>query len=461
MIQPKQKLSNKICPENMTLEEWQVALRRENAVESGFIVEHLDDNALWGDYAVKGESSNYRVAFRGVQSDRNFCSCLDFRTSGLGTCKHIEAVTLYLSERIPGYPWADMVYTPDYTSLYISYRDGRKLKMRVGEVEHDRFEELLYTYFDADGCLREEHYQDFEAIVAQGEAIAPGYFKVYDDVKDFARLELQRINWLKELDESFPERAIPWNKKSYNSTLQRLESLLFRATREGYGLLVGKSSADLMHFVARLVEEVYQGEDLSLKSYIIVSSAKERSAWQSILSQYTEAKLLPLQVVTSDEFVRASQTPQPLVAFVYVADGVSLREWNGQLSQSIKKRPIKHLYIHLETLKAITPVQLSSVIQHISPYILGPFYRFIYRYRALFPLKDVSMELPEVMQRFTYILSEAKPQMALAQFADIELEAAPVLMEEDMVDEFLAQLSKILGSTKAIKILRERLAKLK
>ena len=52
------RLSNKICPENMTVEEWQVALRRENARESDFQVDHLDKNRIWGDYLV---SSGTRV----------------------------------------------------------------------------------------------------------------------------------------------------------------------------------------------------------------------------------------------------------------------------------------------------------------------------------------------------------------------------------------------------------------
>ena len=73
------RLSNKICPDDMTIEEWQVALRRETAQMSNFKVEHLDRNRIWGDYLVSGVTGRYKVAFRGVQSDRNFCSCLDFR----------------------------------------------------------------------------------------------------------------------------------------------------------------------------------------------------------------------------------------------------------------------------------------------------------------------------------------------------------------------------------------------
>ena len=54
------RLSNKICPENMTVEEWQVALRRENARESDFQVDHLDKNRIWGDYLVSSGTGSYR-----------------------------------------------------------------------------------------------------------------------------------------------------------------------------------------------------------------------------------------------------------------------------------------------------------------------------------------------------------------------------------------------------------------
>ena len=72
------KLSNRVCPEGMTLEEWQVALRREAAQREMFSVEHMDSGRIWGDYLVRHGDNSYKVAFRGVESDRNFCSCLDF-----------------------------------------------------------------------------------------------------------------------------------------------------------------------------------------------------------------------------------------------------------------------------------------------------------------------------------------------------------------------------------------------
>lgn len=58
----EQKLSNRFCPEGMTVEEWQVGLRREFAEQNPFDVEHLDENRIWGDYLVANGRNRYRVA---------------------------------------------------------------------------------------------------------------------------------------------------------------------------------------------------------------------------------------------------------------------------------------------------------------------------------------------------------------------------------------------------------------
>jgi hypothetical protein len=57
-----------------------------------------DKATPWTDYLVSSEGSGktYRVALRGKNNGDSFCSCPDFRTNRLGTCKHI----MYLLRRV-------------------------------------------------------------------------------------------------------------------------------------------------------------------------------------------------------------------------------------------------------------------------------------------------------------------------------------------------------------------------
>src|SRR6266566_240044 len=54
-------------------------------------VKSADPDQPWTDYAVSSTVSGktYRVAVRGRDPGNSYCSCPDFRTNTLGTCKHI------------------------------------------------------------------------------------------------------------------------------------------------------------------------------------------------------------------------------------------------------------------------------------------------------------------------------------------------------------------------------------
>ncbi len=90
-------------PEEMSLDQWQVALRREFARAQKFRVKNLGDEPLFSEFEVTNPETRrtYRVAIRGQALGENFCSCPDFAVNTLGTCKHIEHVLHRLGRR-PG-----------------------------------------------------------------------------------------------------------------------------------------------------------------------------------------------------------------------------------------------------------------------------------------------------------------------------------------------------------------------
>ncbi len=79
-------------PPGMPLETWQAALRRQFGREQSFALENLGVDPVFSDFRVTNPANNtsYRVAIRGAGLGDNFCSCPDFATNTLGTCKHIE-----------------------------------------------------------------------------------------------------------------------------------------------------------------------------------------------------------------------------------------------------------------------------------------------------------------------------------------------------------------------------------
>jgi hypothetical protein len=88
-------------PDDLSLDDWQKALREQFVRDRAFGILKLDDKKVFGDYQVYNpeKDTHYKVALRSLDGEWNFCTCLDFKTNQLGTCKHLEAVLKEVQSR--------------------------------------------------------------------------------------------------------------------------------------------------------------------------------------------------------------------------------------------------------------------------------------------------------------------------------------------------------------------------
>lgn len=403
-------LSHRYCPEGMSLDDWQATLRKQIAYEHPFEVFHADSNRIWGDYVVQSGNNRYRVAFRGVRSEKNFCTCLDFRTNGLGTCKHIESVIRFLRLSVPGYPWSEFPYLPPHSSLYISYGTQREIKISIGSEAHEEFEEWKEKYFDENNRLHVEHYAEIDKIYQEGQSIHTS-FRCYDDVFEMAQEISRKRDWSRTIGEIAPQEI--FQKTPFESLLgsESLETI-YPIIQKGYGLLLYPNSPIMLPLILGLVF-ISQRFSAS-RSLIIAASAESAEEWRKNWRCFASSHY-NIEIITESELASYSQPSSALSArvsygTVFVENGVLLKEWSHPLSLFIKKNKIEHLYIHLDSLSRFTPVQLSSIIQHISPYLLGPLHLFIHKYQALFPLGNEVDAWPQEIQEQVFSISESEVQ---------------------------------------------------
>src|SRR5262245_29369181 len=122
------KLSRLHKPEDMSLEAWQIELRRQFGREQGFRLKNLGEHPLFSEFEVTNPQSQncYRVAIRGIQPGDNFCSCPDFATNTLGTCKHIEFTLATLERKRGGMSALRAGFQPHYSEVYLHYGARRE-----------------------------------------------------------------------------------------------------------------------------------------------------------------------------------------------------------------------------------------------------------------------------------------------------------------------------------------------
>src|ERR1700678_4460377 len=121
------KLSRAHAPADLSPVEWQRGLRRQFGREQAFGLENLTDEPFFSEFRVSNPVSkaSYRVAIRGMGPGGNFCSCPDYATSEMGTCKHIESALARLEKSRGAKSAFPRGYQPAFSELYLR-NDGKR-----------------------------------------------------------------------------------------------------------------------------------------------------------------------------------------------------------------------------------------------------------------------------------------------------------------------------------------------
>ena len=380
-VAKRPKYNNIICPKGMTLEEWQRALRAQQAESETFGIEALED----GTYSVKNSAtrSAYKVVFRGEGSPWNFCSCMDFKTSRLGTCKHIEAVRLKggrVSYRIPS-----------YTSVYLDYPAGRVVKIRIGTDNESGFRSLAVDYFGHDGCLKEEAYASFGEFLQKAKQINPS-FRCYQDALDFVlehRAKSCREQFAAEkctdeaLDGLLSAHLYPYQKEGIRFSVKAGKAII--ADEMGLGKTIQAIG----------VAELLRREGL-VTSVLIVVPTSLKYQWKREIERFVGNGIEAL-VVEGSHAKRSDMyrwaAPYKIVSYNAVCNDIKilgklrcdllimdevqrLKNWNTQIARAARRIESEYSVILSGTPLENKLEELYSIVELVDQYALAPYYKF-------------------------------------------------------------------------------------
>src|SRR5580658_10294551 len=160
------KLSRTHAPVDLTPLEWQRGLRRQFGREQAFGLENLTNEPFFSEFRVSNPASrsSYRVAIRGRGPGGNFCSCPDYATSELGTCKHIEFTLARLLKKRGAKTAFARGYQPAFSELYLRNDGKRSVHFRAGTDCPPTLRTAAAALFDAgpNGMLPDERLGELE-----------------------------------------------------------------------------------------------------------------------------------------------------------------------------------------------------------------------------------------------------------------------------------------------------------
>jgi hypothetical protein len=146
----------------------------------------------------------YRVVIRGGGLGDNFCSCPDFATNTLGTCKHIEFTLAKMRRGARTKAALREGFRPASSEVYLRYGARREVRLRLAEERPAGLDRLVEVFFDAAGVLRPEAFARFEHFLSASEKIDPD-LRCQEDVLGFVAELRDQDHRRRRLEQTFPE----------------------------------------------------------------------------------------------------------------------------------------------------------------------------------------------------------------------------------------------------------------
>src|SRR6202049_4379700 len=204
------KLSRTHAPANLSPSDWQRGLRRQFGREQPFGLENLTVEPFFSEFRVSNpvSKSSYRVAIRGLGPGGNFCSCPDYATSEVGTCKHRECTLARLEKKRGARAAFARGYQPAFSELYLRNEGRRCVHFRAGTDCPAAVTEAAAGLFDSahNGMLPGERFGELEHFMTM--VSKDGHeLRAYDDALDFVAGRRDADRRAARIEQLFPRGA--------------------------------------------------------------------------------------------------------------------------------------------------------------------------------------------------------------------------------------------------------------
>ena len=343
-----------------------------------------------GEYRVMSPATQgrYQVQYYGEGRELNACSCMDYRTSRLGTCKHLGAVKSWISEKK-----SRRTHQPDraLTTLYMDYSEEPCVKVLYGQ-EDTKILKEIFGPLAKDGSFN--HLAELRLPDAIREAFQQSrFFRCRQDVLEYADHLSDNLMRNVRLDDVF-KHTLWWKDvfvKGVKPYVYQREGMEF-AARRGRCILADEmglgKTLQAIGTAALLYREGY------ISSVLIVCPTSLKYQWKREIKTFIGADAL---VVEGTQPVRQSLYERPdvykIVSYnslkndIKATGGMSvdmvimdevqrLKNWDTQIARSARRVRADYSLILSGTPLENKLEELYSIVQLVDQYCLGPFYLF-------------------------------------------------------------------------------------
>ena len=397
--QPK-RVSRTKKPEGMSLEDWQVELRRQFGRDQNFELKNIGGEKIFSEFLVRNPEtgSTYRVAIRGLGRGVNYCSCPDYATNHLGTCKHLEFTLARLEQKRGGRKLLEQGFHPEYTEVFLQYGAERRVIFRAGTECPQELVDLAGKYFDNDGVLQPASFAKFHKFLSKASE-SDHDLRCYDDVLSFIAEVRDEEKRKKHLDEVFPVGP----RSAHFKNLLRVP--LYQYQREGalFAVRAGRcligDEMGLGKTIQALAAAEIMAEEFGVERVLIVCPTSLKHQWKREIEKFTRRDATVVEglrpermacyreesfykIVNYDIVYRDLDFLAKLSADLVILDEAQrIKNWETRTARSVKQIDTPYAIVLTGTPLENRLEELVSIVQFVDRHRLGPTYRFLHEHQ--------------------------------------------------------------------------------
>ncbi len=390
------KISRLKKPDDLSLEQWQIALRKQYGPEQNFSLKNIGDESIFSEYIVTNPETEgqYRVAIRGDELGVNYCSCPDFAVNTLGTCKHIEFTLAKLKRKREGKKALNEGFYPAYSEIYLCYGARRTITFNPGDECPDDLLTFSRDYFDANGKLKPKGYLQFDAFMKKAGDFDHD-LRCYDDALDFIAQVRDRSHLQERIEKAFPKGV----QDAAFKNLLKIQLYPYQQTGALFAAQAGRSLiADDMGLgktIQAIAATEILAQTIGIERVLIVCPTSLKHQWKQEIEKVCDR---PAQVIegllTKRRELYASDSFYKIINYEVIhRDLESIRHWQPEMvildeAQRIKNwktrraQTVKKLESPYAIVLTGTPLEnrleeLHSIVEFVDRFHLGPLFRFL------------------------------------------------------------------------------------
>ncbi len=396
------RLSRLHKPDDLTLDAWQAALRKQFGREQKFKLENVGGHAIFSHFQVTNPQSKqtYRVVIRGGGVADNFCACPDFATNTLGTCKHIEFVLAKLRRQKGATVALRTGFRPAYSEIYLRYGAQREVRLRLADKRPPGLDRLAAEFFDANGALRPTAFARFEHFLSAAEKIDHD-LRCHEDVVGFIAEVRDQDHRRRRLEKIFPQGIrSPRFDKLLRAPLYgyQREGALF-AARAGR-CLIGDEMG-LGKTIQAIAAVEIMAAHFGVERVLVVCPTSLKHQWQLEIEKFAARSVQVIGglraqrelLFTSAAFYKITNYDTlhrdlDLIAawspdVVILDEAQRIKNWNTRAARSVKRLASPYAIVLTGTPLENRLEELVSIVEFVDRHRLGPTFRFLAEHQSL------------------------------------------------------------------------------